>query len=1109
MGSRKLSKYQAKRDFTKTAEPSGAVDVAPAEHLRYVIQKHAARRLHYDLRLELDGVFKSWAVTRGPSLDPADKRLAVEVEDHPLAYGDFEGTIPGGQYGGGSVQLWDRGFWAPEGKQSAQAALAAGDLKFVLEGERLHGSWVLVRMKGDRFRGNRTNWLLIKHRDDYARPGDSDALLAEDRSVASGRPMAQIAAGKGRAPKPFMLAKGDLARADAVWNSNRDGHVGDLGAHGASDGAPSTKASAAPQGGAGRSASAPAAPVQVAPVKGDGAKSAAAKSDTASEARPRGRLPSAGRLGSTAPTSRRSAGADDGGAGRAHGVRSGRGADGARGAGGVRGVDGARGGTRSADGTRGADGMRSAHGVRAPMPGFIEPQLALLVERPPGAAGWGHELKLDGYRLQLRVHKGRAVLRTRKGLDWTDKFSSIAAAAEHLPDCIMDGEAIAFNGEGNPDFSALQLALSEQRDAALVFCVFDLLYAGGEDLRSLPLRERKRRLKELLDEAPQEVDKSIRYVAHAEADGEAILKQAGEASLEGIISKQLDAPYKSGRTGSWTKAKCRAGDEVVIGGWVSEGKQLRSLIAGVYKDGHLVPVGRVGTGFSAEKVKMLTGRLRKVASDASPFSEKVPVPSARNVHWVRPELVAEIEFAGWTDGGHVRQAAFKGLREDKLASEVRGERPVSAKTAGLPQQEEKGGGAKHSTVVGREGGDSAMKKTSRRTSDAAARSATHSASRGATAKGTARGASRGAAAEGTARGVSRGAAAEGASVGASGDVAGASGSARAAQVKSTQGDSNSKTSNVVMGVTISNPDKVFWPDVGAGDAATKLDLARYFEAVGEWLLPHIEGRPCSILRAPDGIGGETFFQRHAMSGMSKLFDLMRVSGDRQPYVSINRVEALAAVAQSGGVELHPWNCEPGRAEVPGRLVFDLDPAPDVAFNSVIEAAQEMRARLASIGLESFCKTTGGKGLHVVTPLAQPRNSHLDWPLVKAFAREVCRQMAADKPDRYLINMSKNARKGLIFLDYLRNDRLSTAVAVLSPRIRPGAPVAMPISWAQVRAGLDPSRFNIRTVPQLIARSKAWEGYEDAARPVVKAVELLAKAQKSSRARGKSPQSARL
>jgi bifunctional non-homologous end joining protein LigD len=215
VANRKLSTYKSKRDFTKTAEPSGARRGKTGTRLRFVIQKHAATRLHYDLRLELDGVFKSWAVTRGPSLDPHDRRLAVEVEDHPLDYGDFEGTIPKGQYGGGTVQLWDRGHWTPEGPTSPQAMLKNGDLKFTLDGKRLHGSWVLVRMKGDRFGGKKTNWLLIKHRDASARDGDADALLADDRSVASGRSIAAIAAGTGRPPRPFMRATRAIEKANA------------------------------------------------------------------------------------------------------------------------------------------------------------------------------------------------------------------------------------------------------------------------------------------------------------------------------------------------------------------------------------------------------------------------------------------------------------------------------------------------------------------------------------------------------------------------------------------------------------------------------------------------------------------------------------------------------------------------------------------------------------------------------------------------------------------------------------------------------------------------------------------------------------------------------
>ncbi len=921
MAKKALATYRKKRDFSKTAEPSGEDSVAPSDRLRFVVQKHDARRLHYDLRLELDGVFKSWAVTRGPSDDPADKRLAVEVEDHPLDYGDFEGTIPAGEYGGGTVQLWDRGYWTPEGSKSPQEALRAGDLKFTLDGKRLHGSWVLVRMRNDRDGGKRTNWLLIKHRDASAHSDRGAALLGDDRSVASGRSMRQIAAGKGKAPAPFMLASSNGTPADAVWRSNR-------------------AAAAAPIA----AAKTPAKPVRIA---------------------------------------------------------------------------------------RGAAVRR--------IPDFVEPQLSRLVEEPPTGPNWGHEVKFDGYRLQLRVVKGKAALLTRSALDWTTKFSSIADEAASLPDCLIDGEVVALDERRVPSFSALQAALSANDSKNLVFFAFDLLFESREDLRGLPLRDRKARLAKLLEASAGE---HIRFVAHLESRGDSVLASACKMGLEGIVSKRLDAPYASGRGDTWRKAKCRAGHEVVIGGWTSEAGQLRSLLAGVNRDGHLVYVGRIGTGYTRRTAAELLPKLEALTTDESPFGGANAPPKQSNLRWLEPKLVAEIEFAGWTGSGMIRQAAFKGLRLDKPAAEVVAELPAAIRESDTTPSE-----ALETAAQGPIGSPASSRP--RRISAGGRTSA------------------------GAKRAPKRTMPAKRAAAAAPGVVA-----------KSAPASPGGTT---VMGVAISKPDKPLWPDGGDGRPVTKLDLARYFESVGPWMLPHLVGRPCSLVRAPDGLGGQQFFQRHAMAGMSDLFDLVKVKGDRAPYVQIDRLEALAAVAQIGALELHPWNCAPRAPEIAGRLIFDLDPAPDLTFEAVIAAAVEMRRRLTALGLESFCKTTGGKGLHVVTPLLSNRGHAVEWPAAKDFAHVVCAQMAQDSPSKYLDTMSKSRRTGRIFLDYLRNDRTSTAVAPLSPRARAGALVSMPLTWPQVKTGLDPRRFTVRTAPVLLKKSAAWKDYAAAARSLKDAI----------------------
>lgn len=853
-----LDTYKKKRNFTATPEPAGRKGKARKAGLRYLIQRHAATRLHYDFRIELDGVLKSWAVTKAPSRDPSVKRLAVEVEDHPLDYGSFEGTIPSGNYGAGTVQMWDTGEWEPQ-SDDLDAAFRKGEIKMVLHGERLSGKWVLVRLRTDRGKpSKRNNWLLIKEKDELAVPGEGDANMEIDASITTGRSLAEIAEGRTQ------------------WTSSK-------------------------------------------PVARKGPAKPKARAAVTSHA-------------------------------------------------------------------------KKPHA-------FVPIQLCQVADYPPGGAGWAHEIKFDGYRLQVATGGGRATLRTRKGLDWSAKFPDHAADAARWPDAVLDGELCALAEDHMPDFSALQAAISDGDTGGLIYFAFDLLFEGPEDLRKLPLSHRKARLQAYLDRIPKAARSRIRYVDHFATTGQAVLESACRMDLEGVISKKLDAPYHAGRSATWLKSKCRGRDEVVIGGWTSEGERFRSLIVGVRDKGGLRHLGRVGTGYSAPMLKTLLPALKKAAADTSPFIGKEAPKRNRSgghtIHWVKPVLVAEVEHGGYTDTGSLRQAAFKGLRDDKAAAEVteKPQAPVKPKAGKTPAP-------------------AALK---------------------------------------------------------------------------IPGPKPAKNRLTVAGVTISSPDKILWPETKDHAAITKADLVAYYEMAADRILPHVADRPVSIIRAPEGIDGETFFQRHAMPGSNPRLKLIDVK-ERKPYVGVVDVGGLIAIGQAGGLELHPWGCKPGDPETPEQVTFDLDPDEGLDFDDVISAAKVVKAELEALGLTPFVKTTGGKGLHVVVPIRADAKARVEWDRCKAFAKAVSERVRAADPDRFTTTLAKKARGGKIFLDYLRNGRMATAVAPWSPRARPGAGIALPLSWGQVRKGLDPRAFTLPDAAALLKKPDPWKDFRAAEanlRPVLK------------------------
>lgn len=829
-----LDLYRSKRDFSRTREPKGAASRRKAAQSSgaFVIHKHAARRLHYDLRLEHGGVLWSWAVTRGPSLDPGEKRLAVHVEDHPLEYGAFEGTIPEGEYGAGSVIVWDEGKWIPE--SDPVRGMEKGHLAFTLEGHKLGGRWHLVRLKPRRGE-KRDNWLLIKVDDDFARD-DEDILETAPDSVKSGRSVEEV----GEDPK------GD------VWSTDKK------------------------------------------PAKGR--KPARAKSNPARPA-------------------------------------------------------------RRAEKTEGE-----------PLPRFVEPCLATLQEKPPAGDAWLHEVKFDGYRLQVRISAGKVRLLTRTGLDWTERFGArIADALAALPchTALIDGEVVALGEGGISSFSALQAALSEGKTENLVFYAFDLLHLDGEDLQREPLLARKERLEELLKAA--EADSPLRYSEHFIEPGQTMLRHACRMGLEGVISKRAEAPYRSGRGRDWIKSKCTQRQEFVIAGYVpskASRNQLGSLVLGYHEGDELKPAGRVGTGFTRSSAAALKKKLDAIAAKASPFPGDAG--RERGIVWVKPELVAEIAFGSWTASKTLRHASFLGLREDKPANEVVEEKSVKPR-ANKPSA---------ATRAGRKAG--------------------------------------------------------------------------------------AETS-----VTLSNPDKPLWPDIGF----TKQDLLDYYAGVWERMAPFVVERPLSLLRAPDGVGGQVFFQKHAGAGLHKSVSRMR-DRDGEELLFIRDFDGLAALVQLGTVEVHVWGAKVDAIETPDQVIFDLDPDPGVPVERVREAALTVRQRLEELGFESFLKTSGGKGFHVVLPL-RPKAG---WDEVKGFARDFAKAMEQAEPKLYTATLSKKARKGRIFIDYLRNGRGSTAIAPFSTRARPGAAVAMPVAWELLEKDLPPDAFKAPDVTKKGAPDDAWAAF---------------------------------
>ncbi|HEX3139549.1 MAG TPA: DNA ligase D [Rhizobacter sp.] len=827
-----LKPYRAKRNFGRTPEPEGDLGLSRGE-LVFVIQKHAASRLHYDFRLELDGVMLSWAVPKGPSYDPKEKRMAVRVEDHPISYNTFEGTIPKGQYGAGTVLIWDRGTWTPDG--DPRAGLEAGKVVFTLRGHKLLGKWELVRIgkPGDR----QMAWILFKKHDAFERPkAEYDVVTALPDSVV-GLP----------APRPV-----------------------------------------------------------------------------------------ANEL-STAPE---------------HSLA-----------------------------------MLSS-GPTVPIPARLGPQLATLSTGVPIGGDWLFEIKFDGYRLMTRIHAGVPHLITRGGHDWSRKMPQLVAELKDLglDESWLDGEIAVLGGNGTPDFIALQNAFDRSGAEDILYFLFDIPFCKGHDLRLAPLRERRQLLQSLLEEKPSE---HLRLSASFDAEPASILESARQLNLEGVIAKRADAPYVSDRSETWLKLKCRQRQEFVVGGFTDRAghaaaAEIGSLLLGVYDGGDLRFAGGLGTGWDSRTAAALKAQLVKLVTQATPFSGDGAAKKSRwnrrapgSERWVKPQLVVEASFADWTPDGHIRHAKFEGVRLDKPAKEVVREGAVTPP------------------------GTMPLRTTATKTK-------------------------------------------------------------------------------------VTHPERV----IDASTGLTKLDLIRYYESVADYMVPHLKGRPCSLVRGTEGVAGQLFFQKHLDKlhiADAKELDPALWPG-HEALVEIPKASAIAAAAQMNVIEFHTWNAPVKNIGKPDRMIFDLDPGEGVPWKQVLEAATLTHSLVKELGLQAWLKTSGGKGLHLVVPLA-PRH---DWATVKGVSRAIVQHLAQVIPQRFVAKSGPSNRKGKIFVDYLRNSHGATTAAAFSARARPGLGVSMPVPWEALDTLRSGAQWTITTAREHLSfqREDPWAGYWTCRQSLARASSLL-------------------